>query len=166
MLLSDGALIQISYSYRRSKVIAHRLAYIPCPFPIEPALEGLNEYGLVDYIETFYTGDVDKIILRSQLRFDYDMDAMGEDHPCSHLTLVSPTCRIPVCAPVSVGEFFLFLQRSFYRDWELDWLSRRIGGFRRFPRALSEADELSMHMNWKAEIKWRENRRTKHSRAT
>src|SRR5579864_5017938 len=46
-LLSDGALLQVSYSFDHEDVVAHRLCYYPCPLLLRP--EGTNASFIDDF---------------------------------------------------------------------------------------------------------------------
>lgn len=107
----DGALIQLLYTYQKSELISHRLAFFPSPslelFQNEPELYEEDE---------IYADIIAKNILPVPIRFDYDPDNHKElDHPKCHLTLGQfKNCRIPVCSPITPSTFILFILRSFY----------------------------------------------------
>lgn len=112
-LLSDGALLQITYDYLGRDLVGHRLAYIPCPFVVDQRL--LESDPILDVIDMHAdTEGVTGIVLRGMVRFDFDPEAEEEDHPSSHLTLISADCRIPCLAPVSLGHFIEFVFKHFY----------------------------------------------------
>src|SRR6266571_6259833 len=72
-ILRDASLLQISYEVRGGKIVAHRLAYVPCPcITNQDALdaflgEGSSISDIVNLNE--YARDV---VFRSPIRFDYD----------------------------------------------------------------------------------------------
>jgi hypothetical protein len=149
LLLNDGAVVQISYRYKSRQMIAHRLSYMPCPFDLNTDLEIIMEYGLLDYIEAFKLKNIlEDVRLRSTIRFDYDEASATELHPASHMTMNKETCRIPMCAPVSLKEFLVFLNHHFYPEWPQSVLERAWTGIRGWPRVVSTGDERRMHLNW------------------
>ena len=105
--LIDGALIQLSYTFSKDKLVSHRLSFFPSPsfepFQNEPDLYELDE---------IYADVIAKNILPIPIRFDFDPANFCEfDHPRSHLTLGQyKNCRIPV----SPSTFIIFILRSFY----------------------------------------------------
>src|SRR5579872_5540794 len=114
-VLFDGSLIQISYVLERTDVIKHRLCYYPCPIVINN--EDLVDFGLLDLIELIdYEEFRIRLRLQSPIRFDLDLDSVAGDHPASHLHLSREDCRVPVCAPLSIGQFIGFVFRHFYPD--------------------------------------------------
>ena len=116
-VLFDGALVQISFEFRHSKIVGHRLAYVPCPFDLEP--EYLQTEPLYDLVEAYATDVQSKPRLRSAIRFDFDPAAVGPGHPASHVTMFWPHCRIACVAPLSLGRFIRFIFYNFYPAmWE------------------------------------------------
>lgn len=94
----------------KGEVVGHRLAYMPCPYDV--AAELLAQESLLDAIE-LYDGSSD-ILLRSQLRFDFDPRASAPGHPAAHFTFNSPHCRIACVAPVHIMRFLDFVFRHSY----------------------------------------------------
>jgi hypothetical protein len=107
----DGALIQLLYTYNRSELVSHRLAFLPSPF-----LEDFQNNPEIYETEEIYADIIARNILPVPIRFDYDPDNHQElDHPKCHLTLGQfENCRIPVCCPISPNTFIYFILRSFY----------------------------------------------------
>ncbi|MBD1219080.1 MAG: DUF2290 domain-containing protein [Aphanizomenon flos-aquae Clear-A1] len=107
----DGALIQLLYTYNRSELVSHRLAFLPSPF-----LEDFQNNPEIYETEEIYADIIARNILPVPIRFDYDPDNHQElDHPKCHLTLGQfENCRIPVCSPISPNTFISFILRSFY----------------------------------------------------
>ena len=107
----DGALLQLLYIYKDSKLNSHRLAFFPSPFlhdfQNEPELYELDE---------IYADIISKNILPVPIRFDYDPANFKEiDHPRCHLTLGQfKNCRIPICSPITPNIFVSFILRNFY----------------------------------------------------
>lgn len=107
----DGALLQFLYTYDKSKLISHRLAFFPSPFlydfQSEPELYESDE---------IYADIIARNILPVPIRFDYDPANYRElDHPKCHLTLGQfKNCRIPINSPITPNIFISFILRSFY----------------------------------------------------
>jgi len=110
-VLFDGSLLQISYDVSAGGlVVGHRLAYMPCPYAVDEVL--LREEALQDALG-YYDGGSD-MILRSQVRFDFEPSAAAPGHPQAHLTFNSPDCRIACVAPMHVLRFVDFVFRHTY----------------------------------------------------
>ncbi|MFB9954981.1 DUF2290 domain-containing protein [Cellulomonas denverensis] len=146
-VLFDGSLIQVTYDVSvKGEVVGHRLAYMPCPYDVDPAL--FAQESLQDAIELYY-GSTD-ILLRSQLRFDFDPRASAPGHPAAHLTFNNPQCRIPCVAPVHVLRFLDFVfrhsyptQRRFHEPFFASGSWRHLGD-----SVLTANDRSSPHLMW------------------
>lgn len=112
MLLSDGAMIQVSYKFEQKRIVGHRLCWYPSPIEIDENVDG---YSLVDYVlEQMASGNTQNFRSRGPLRFDYAPDQAREDHPVSHLHLGHEDCRIPVKSSLSIRAFMMFIVQNFY----------------------------------------------------
>jgi hypothetical protein len=146
-VLFDGSLIQMTYDISvKGQVVGHRLAYMPCPYDVDPEL--FAQESLLDAIE-LYDGSTD-ILLRSQLRFDFDPRASAPDHPAAHFTFNSPQCRIACVAPVHVMRFLDFVfrhsyptQRRFHESFFAPSSWRHLGD-----PVLAERERFSPHLAW------------------
>ena len=98
-VLSDGALLQITYEFEGHQLVAHRLAYVPCPFEVEPDL--LASEPLLEVYDLHAGGHVHSVVLGTVIRFDFDRRSARRGHSASHLTINGPSCRIPCAAPRS-----------------------------------------------------------------
>lgn len=109
----DGALVQMVYEFKKSKLRRARLAFLPSPY----LLEFQNHAEL--YLEDALYGDVVQAgVVAVPLRFDFDARPQVVRelvHPASHLTLGQyAECRIPATGPVMPLHFTDFFLRSFY----------------------------------------------------
>lgn len=152
-LLSDGALLQVSYSFDHDDIVAHRLCYYPCPLVLTS--EGANANLIEDFddqlageLEAQYavlcaSSKIDPVFalrLRGPLRFDFDARNSGPDHSASHLHLLQDDSRLPIYGPVSIGHFARFVFRHFYpsqdtlelREWPLRHIGRTVGADEEF----------------------------------
>jgi hypothetical protein len=77
-VLLDASLLQVTYDVVGNDIAAHRLAYIPCPFIIET--EFLEEGNPIDEVVGMYV-ELSDVVLRSPIRFDYDLKAAKTHHP-------------------------------------------------------------------------------------
>ena len=109
--LIDGALVQISYEFKRSHISKHRLAYLPAPSPSQ-----FQHESVIDLEDPTYRYFAAEDVLPVPMRFDFDSDAHAEvTHPASHLTLGQyQGCRIPVSSALPPLTFFSLIARSFY----------------------------------------------------
>jgi hypothetical protein len=117
-VLNDGSLIQLSCTFDRSDIIAHRFGYLPCPisFDLAELNNDCDEFTeLEDFLLLLSDEELtDRLKIRPVLRFEYDPKHLDDNHPASHLHIGKSHCRIPVSAPVSFGHFVRFLFRNFY----------------------------------------------------
>ncbi|WP_434450070.1 DUF2290 domain-containing protein [Lentzea sp. E54] len=112
-VLLDGSLIQITYDVQGGKIVGHRLAYIPCPYIVDPAFLEEGE-AIADVVEMYRDSEDGNIALRSPVRFDFDPKAARSGHPAAHLTINSIDCRVACVAPLGVHRFIDFVFRHFY----------------------------------------------------
>ena len=139
-LLTDGALLQVSYAFDREDIITHRLCYYPCPLMLRP--DGTTGDFIEDFDDQlaaeleaqqavlYASSNVDPVFglrLRGPLRFDFDARNAGPNHSASHLHVLQDDSRLPIYGPVSIGHFVRFVFRHFYpsldvtalREWPL-----------------------------------------------
>lgn len=120
VLLVDGGILQLLYTFEGGAIIKHRLSFYPSP----NLLEYQNSSDIYDNDEIF--GDiVHKGVVTSPLRFDYDPSAhVDVEHPQSHLTIGQyKNCRIPVSGPLAPAVFMAFILRAFYNTPFKNFLS-------------------------------------------
>jgi hypothetical protein len=148
-LLTDGALLQITYEFDGRNVVRHRLAYVPCPFDIDR--EMLRTDPPLDVIDLYAAGDSGDVLLRSAIRFDFDLSRSRAGHPASHLTVNSNTCRVACVGPLRLGHFVSFVFRHFYPEL---WLFHPyLGQLARRPlgqMTATEDDRSEVHVAWRA----------------
>ena len=75
-ILADGALLQVSYDFAGIRLVAHRLAYIPCPFEVDRDL--IATEPLVDVFDLYAAGPAMSVIPRTAIRFDFQTDQIRE----------------------------------------------------------------------------------------
>ncbi|MFC7811124.1 DUF2290 domain-containing protein [Streptomyces olivaceus] len=146
--LFDGALLQLTYDVEGGEIAGHRLAYIPCPYRVDPDLVRLEP--LLDVVDIYVADTPTSMVLHSAVRFDYDPAAAAPGHPASHLTINSAHCRIACAAPMHVGRFADFIFRHFYSDL---WAAHRSyfagGATRRIgEHTLTDDDRAGLHLMW------------------
>ncbi len=142
-ILLDGSLLQLSYDVIGMEIVGHRLCYYPCPFEID--VEELRTEPIVDIVELYREAGDEYLRLRSPLRFDYDAQERSLGHPVSHLHMLSPHCRCPVVAPLSIGHFIRFIFKHFYPElWNAHSFLRqwrqRLGN-----RTITPIEETGLH---------------------
>ena len=111
-ILCDGSIIQISYNFRFSELVGHRLLYFPCPFKLDISL--LDTLTLSQIIDLYCDEGTDVVRLMTPVRFDYDPESHAENHPASHMTFQNSHVRIGVRSPLSLGHFIQFVFENFY----------------------------------------------------
>ena len=146
LILCDGGLVQINYSIDSKNIVSHRYCYIPSPISFtEPVdLENLADqiYDVLD--------NAGNILLRSRVRFDFDRNSEFENHPESHLTMISPNCRIPLRGGLDVKRFFRFIFLNFI-DSRL--VNDNISYFRNDNYSLGSLSDQwasEIHLNWRS----------------
>ncbi len=117
-------MIQIFYKFdKQNKLINHRLCYIPCPLEITPEeIEQFSIIGILEMIKEDNTEFLNRLKNSAQIRFDFDIKNCSNFHPASHFTILSDSCRIPVCAPIGPVSFIRFILENFYNIKHLEEL--------------------------------------------
>jgi len=149
VVLSDGSLLQASYSFEGDKLVGHRLCHYPCPIDIsELAADGGS---ITEWMELLSTDELrQRIRLRTPLRLDYDPRAATKDHPASHLTISFETCRIPVFAPVSVGHFVRLVFFNFYPElWKKHAFLRELANHQWNTELPDDLEANHAFMSWR-----------------
>lgn len=146
-MLFDGALLQVTYVFENEEVVGHRLAYVPCPFELDPHdLEDLEPTFVLDVAAE---SGFDLISLRTAIRFDYDPIEAKPGHPAVHLTLNESHSRIACAGPVTLHQFLIFVFDEFYLG--AGNLSKYFKGFPKMSadfRTITHAEERLPHFNW------------------
>lgn len=146
-VLLDASLLQVTYDFVGNDLVAHRLAYIPCPFIVDTQF--LEEGNPIDEVVGMYV-ELSDVALRSPFRFDYDLKAAKENHPAAHLTLNSADCRIACVAPMHVLRFVDFVFRQFYPAfWDAHSPFFRAAAWRHLGSAvITSEDRTAPHLMW------------------
>lgn len=146
-LLSDGALLQMTYEFSGHDLVGHRLAWVPCPFNVDRDL--LQTAPPVDVFD-LYAGESKNVFLRSAVRFDFDVGRAAPDHPAVHLSLNASHCRIACAAPLRVGHFVEFVFRNFYpATWRAHPYLGRMSKRRWCPHLITEDQVERLHVSWR-----------------
>ncbi|MEU5669055.1 DUF2290 domain-containing protein, partial [Micromonospora sp. NPDC047753] len=80
-LLFDGSLLQITYDVEGGKIVGHRLAYVPCPYRLDPIM--VKTDPILDIIDLHVDAEPTSMVLHSWVRFDFDPEAAGPSHPAT-----------------------------------------------------------------------------------
>jgi hypothetical protein len=147
-LLFDGSLLQLTYDFEGRELVAHRLAWVPCPFRID--LELLLVESPIEVVELYAEGAANDVLLRTTIRFDYDALRARRNHPAAHLSINSAECRIACAAPLRLGHFVDFVFRHFYPDyWRahpyLGGISRKAWGH----QTVTQEEMNQLHVSWR-----------------
>lgn len=145
-ILLDGSLLQLTYDFDEDDVTGHRLAYVPCPYEIEPAVLASGD-AIGDLIREFQGSAP---LLRSPIRFDFDLANQGPDHPAAHFTINSAKCRVACVAAMHPLRFADFVFRNFYNDfWQVHTDFFKLGARRHLRRGTLAPDDLQdPHFSW------------------
>ena len=144
-VLLDGSFIQVTYDFEYTELVQHRLLYFPCPFDFD--IEFLDDLSLTELVHLYLDEGIDKVRLRTPVRFDYDPNANSEVHPASHMTFQWSHSRIPVMSPLSLGHFIQFVFQNFY---PFLWNTHRF--LKEWPRVefdttISEEQQRGLHLS-------------------
>lgn len=147
-LLTDGALLQITYVVAGGDVTGHRLSYVPSPVPVDDDL--LDSGDLIEYVTQMPFGTAD-LYLRSPIRFDFDPAAATSDHPASHLTVSGVDCRVPCRTWLPLSAFVRFVFQHFYpSQWAVHDYLRNLTTSRgpSSEERMSDAFLDQLHVSW------------------
>jgi hypothetical protein len=164
----DGALVQISFTFRGDDVIANRLCYYPCPLVLEAGVWDPTEIPLLDLFDSLVAEEFDEVLrivgqsdparysprlrMRGPIRFEYAPEQRADDHPASHMHLGREEARLPVFGPLSFGHFLRFIVRHHYPEF---WTySAVLRGWRQTTgtRCIAPADEEGLFIDCRARI--------------
>lgn len=118
-LLYDYSLIRASYDCVGTTVVGHNLLYWPCPVAFLGDVETLSD--LCDGIELCLESprgarEIVNLTMRTPMRFDFDPDRAGDDHPLVHLHSQFEDTRMAVREAMCFPAFMKKVIRTFYRD--------------------------------------------------
>lgn len=148
VILFDGAMLQLSYTFSGNDIKKHRLCFYPCP--IRFTSRELEDFTIEQLLEILDGSDLKgRIRLEGPLRFDFDLDAGKKDHPASHLTISRTSCRVPVSAPLSVGHFVRFLFSHFYPTQWAESVQLQQWACSTGDSCLPELEEDRLYIHWK-----------------
>jgi len=147
-LLVDGALLRLSYVFKRNKLIAHSLWYYPCPLNLPK--EELRTEPLVDLVELYADAGIDYYCFRGPIRFDYDSERAEElAHPATHVHFIREECRTPVIRPLSPGSFLKFVFFNFYHElWDSFKFIKDLPE-EHFAQTIFPKEEKLIHFSWR-----------------
>lgn len=125
IMLFDGSVLQMNYTYSGTEIVSHRLCYIPCPIILDiPPEEDLDirsivESSLISYLDHSTSSAASPareadFHSRPPIRFDYDPRAAKHKHPASHVHIGWDNCRIAAKGPLSPSLFVKFILENFY----------------------------------------------------
>lgn len=153
ILMHDGSMMQFTFDFKNGRVVGHRLCFIPCPFEVDDELREFFRSEPVANVLRELSWESSRLRLRTPIRFDYDPDAAGDDHPDSHMTLNTDQCRMPVFAPLCLGDFIRLIFRNFYV--EIYNAHEFVAKFRTEASAtcLRELHGLHAHLFWRRDVR-------------
>lgn len=140
----DGALIGLQYRFAKDKLLNHRLTFFPAP-----NLEEFQNDPEIYMNDTLYNDIVDKKIVKTPLRFDFDSgDAfLSVKHPMSHFTIGQyESCRIPVTSALTPYQFLDFIIRNFYNKYGVSEISLLKRKKLSFIGTITDEEEKIMHI--------------------
>lgn len=137
ILLIDGGMIQMLFSFRGEELRKQRLAFFPSP----DLLEYQNNSEIYE-LDEIYADIIARNIVTVPLRFDFDsQNFLAGVHPKSHLTLGQyKNCRIPVSAPLTPYLFMDFILQSFYNTPARNIAERIVATAPRFARTIDPVE--------------------------
>lgn len=148
LVLLDGALLQIAYTFKGRDLVGHRLCHYPCPIDISD-LEA-DDGSITEWMEALDATELrERLRLRTPLRLDFDLRAEKKDHPASHFTISEETCRIPVAAPISLGHFVKLVFSQFYPAAWMAYDFLRKVSHHQWDDTLRETETNEMYLSWR-----------------
>lgn len=115
MLLFDNSVIRCSLIFNgRGKLLKQNFSYVPCPLNKlykEYEGEALNEL-LNDISIGIY--EKDKLLMRTAIRLDFDLENDTELHPASHMHLQNSNTRLSVSGPICFNSFVKHIIETYY----------------------------------------------------
>ena len=156
-VFDDYSILMIECSFSADRIRRHRYSYIPCPVEPRlivdrPQLIPIDEW-ISDRVSTAQSSPFRSM---GTYRFDFDMalaESLVEGHPASHLTFASPSCRMPVCSPMSISHFLNFIFDNFQRPAARFW-----SDYAPFltstgiESTITEQEQLLHHIFWREEV--------------
>ncbi|GBG58431.1 hypothetical protein SPFL3102_02153 [Sporomusaceae bacterium FL31] len=136
-LLFDGSIIRSSLSFNGQNLINHSHLWWPAPYINDTSLTDVftpqNQY------EDFMTDPkwMDKVIMRSPIRIDFDAEKETEKHPLVHMHTQNYETRLHVDEPICFSKFMKYIFQNFYPEIELEYQKWNLLSFSyRKPRVL------------------------------
>lgn len=113
-LIIDGSIIRAEYNFENNGLTSHSLLWWPSPFIL-----GKDDYdigGPLDIFDLYADSKswFNDIQMRTPIRFDYDTDHEGFDHPKAHLHFQHPDTRFFVSSPICFNAFIKFVYKNCY----------------------------------------------------
>ena len=146
LMLCDGGLVQLSYSLKEKSIVSHRYCYIPSPVFLRNSNDQERELDTISFI----LENTENLLLRSRIRFDFEKDGEFEKHPESHLTLISPDCRIALRGGLDVKRFLRFIFLNFVNSSLVANNSSYFKNDNYDLGTLSDEWARELHFNWKS----------------
>jgi hypothetical protein len=138
----DGALIQMLYDFKNTKLVSHRLAFFPAP-----NLESFQNEPEIYEDDEIYADILERNIVTFPIRFDYDPNNFKEiEHPKTHATLGQyKNCRIPVSEPLTPEIFISFILRNFYNTAFQKYSDEFAISNNRFDKTIANKEKALFH---------------------
>lgn len=150
-LLPDGALLQLRYTVTDGEISAHRLAFVPCPYRVDPDL--LLTEALSDVLDLHAVGSHDDLTMQTTVRFDYDPCSADIGHPSAHLTLNVASCRIASESPMTPAHFIRFVFANFYHaEYQANRTLFDALPTTDLPSTVTPAERRSPHVAWRSVV--------------
>ncbi len=115
MLLFDNSVIRCSLIFDgREKLLKQNFSYVPCPlnrlyeeYEVEALTQLLDEISVGIY-------EKDKLLMRTAIRLDFDLEKDTELHPASHMHLQNSSTRLSVSGPICFNSFIKHIIETYY----------------------------------------------------
>lgn len=122
-ILSDGSIIRVLFKFNNNVLVKQSLLYWPAPIniPVDDIEEiGIRESIRMHILEMNSEGkEKNNIIMRSPIRYDYDIENDRAMHPASHIHMQHAECRISARQPICFNTFIRFIFQNFYPNENL-----------------------------------------------
>jgi len=150
-ILYDYSLLCIECQITNGEISRHRYMYIPCPLRNDVVAGRPDEIEVADFLSQVDRATLnEKMLSQGYFRFDFtnNPSPKGIYHPQSHLTLMSPDCRIGLKSPISISEFLTFIFDNFYPNSSKLWLDYQPHLKVICKETIREEESSRMHLYW------------------
>lgn len=115
-ILYDGSIVRVSYTFKTGELTSYSLLWWPSPIQIDSDYYNLG--GILEVFDLHISSPdwQNNIIMRSPVRFDFDVENITDLHPASHVHIQDCGCRLFANRIICFGRFIKFIFKHFHPD--------------------------------------------------